>query len=75
VTTKYYQQEFKEFIDLQNEVRDSIRTGDFKTVRDALGEIECLWLHTDWPRLREAAASFLRRHAEYGEFYTFTHYA
>lgn len=75
MTTKYFEQDFKEFAQLQREVRDTIRTGDFETTKDALGEIECLWLHSEWPRLREAAASFLRRHAQYAEFYSFTHYA
>lgn len=59
----------REFALLQREVRDTIASGDLATTRDALGEIEAIWMHCQWPRLREATATFLRNHAEYADAY------
>lgn len=64
--------EFSIFLTVQQEFRAAVMIGDTETARLALAEIEGVWMNTEWPRLREAAASFLRRNAAYAEFYEFT---
>lgn len=59
------------FMELQNEVRTALQFDDLDTARLALGEIECLWMHTDWPRMREATGSFLRNHVDHAELFQF----
>lgn len=59
--------EYQAFLNAQREFSDAVRDGDNDTARLALGEIEGTWMHTDWPRLRDACAAFLQRHPEYAE--------
>ncbi len=63
--------QFSYFTQLQNEVRKSLHADDLDAARIALSDIECLWMHTDWPRMREATATFLREHVEYAELARF----
>lgn len=63
--------QFRAFTELQHEAREAIRTGDLETARLALAEIEAHWMHTDWPRLREACSAFLCQHAEHADFAEF----
>jgi hypothetical protein len=59
--------EYQTFVNAQHEFSDAVQSGDTRTARLALAEIESAWMHTDWPRLRDACAAFLRRHLEYAE--------
>ena len=59
--------EYQAFLSAQREFSDAVHAGDTRTARLALAEIEGAWMHTDWPRMRDACAAFLRRHLEYAE--------
>lgn len=63
--------QLRNFMELQIEVRDALQANDPETARLALYEIECLWMHTDWPRMRQAAADFLRNHLNHAELTEF----
>ena len=63
--------QFQSFTELQQEAHAAIRSGNLEGARIALAEIENIWLHSDWPRLRAAAASFLRRYSEFAEYSRF----
>lgn len=59
--------EYQAFLNAQREFSDAVQAGNTETARLALAEIEGAWMHTDWPRLRDACAAFLQRHSEYAE--------
>lgn len=57
---------------LMAEVAEALKAYDTLTVRDALGEMEGIWMHTECPEIRSRAAAFMRQHAAQGEFYKFS---
>jgi hypothetical protein len=63
--------EWRNFIACQHELRHAVRKKHRRIARLALAEIEGLWLHSDWPRLREACARFMTAHANHGDFFNF----
>ncbi len=54
------------------EVAEAMKAQDTLTVRDALGEMEGIWMHTECPEIRIRAAAFMRQYAAQGEFYKFS---
>jgi hypothetical protein len=54
------------------EVTEALKAHDVITVRDALGEMEGIWMHTECSDVRDRAAAFMRHHAAQGEFYEFS---
>jgi hypothetical protein len=63
--------ELSYFISIQQELRECLRTDRLATARLALEEMEGLWMHTEWPRLRRACADFMRTHARHCDFAEF----
>lgn len=57
---------------LTAEVAAALTAHDTLTVRDALGEMEGIWMHTECPEIRSRAADFMRQHAAHGEYFEFS---
>lgn len=72
MSTNHIELQTREFNALTAEVIEAVSTRDTLTARDALGEIEGVWLHTECPVLREATANFMRQHAAHAKFFRFS---
>lgn len=56
---------------LTAEVLEALKTEDATAARDALGEMEGIWMNTDCPDVRDRAAAFMHQYAAQGEYVRF----
>lgn len=63
--------EIRAFTALTVEVAEAVKARDDMTARDALSELEGMWMHTESPALRDHIADFMGQHAAHGEFVRF----
>ncbi len=71
MTTAHIEIETRALNVLAGEVREALTTQDTTTARDALGEMEGIWMHTESADIRDQAAAFMRQHAAHGEYVEF----
>jgi hypothetical protein len=72
MTTTHIEIETRAMNALTEEVREALATQDTTTARDALGEMEGIWMNTECPDIREQAAAFMREHAAHSEYVGFS---
>lgn len=72
MTTAHIEIETRALNLLTEEVRDALATQDTTTARDALGEMEGIWMRTESADIRDQAAAFMRQYAAHGEYVEFS---
>lgn len=72
MTTAHIVLETRALNTLTAEVLAALTTKNATTARDALGEMEGIWMNTESLDIRERAATFMRQHATHGEYVEFS---
>lgn len=72
MTAQYRNLEAREINSLTVEITTALASNDAATARDALCEIEGIWIHTECPDIRSRAAALMRDNVTHGEFVRFS---